>query len=358
MSRVPCAVLENLAIFAKAVLLRVPITQAGCLAVAVAAMAAVGGAYFYRDQPAALPPTRGSHPVGRRLFDWMDTRRNRELMVFVWYPAKAGATGAPARYLPEKWDELAGWNHGIAVNSLEGAPIAEGKLPLLILSPGMGRIPTDYTTLAEDLASFGYVVAGVTPTGSARVVVFSDGRVVQGTEGVDLGHRERAQRLIERWVSDLSFALDRLGLEPFLAESIRKERVGVFGHSFGGAAAIHALRIDSRFARGANLDGAPHGDLALRLRRPLLVIWGAPLSARQQALNDRINADMAAICASNTAGCQMEDHPEAGHMNFSDAAVLPLRFPVLRSRQQLTDIDGLAFLRKTTDLLRNFFDRL
>ncbi len=343
---------------AQAVLLRAPITQAAFLAIALAAIAGMTGAYLHRDQPASIPATRGSHPLGRVLFDWMDSRRNRELMVFVWYPAKTRAAGHTAPYLPMKWGELAGWNRTVMVNAIEGAAIAEGKLPLLILSPGMGRIPTDYTTIAEDLASYGYVVAGVTPTGSARVVVFSDGRVVKGSEGVDLEHRERAHLLIERWVGDFSFVLDKIGAETFFVQSIRPDRIGVFGHSFGGAAAIHALRTDQRFRRGANLDGAPQGDLAKGLKQPLLVIWGAPLPARQKALNDRINADMQAICTSDLAGCQMEDHPEAGHMNFSDAAILPVRFPALRFRQELTNIDGLAFLRKTTDLLRAFFDQL
>ena len=51
--------------------------------------------------------------------------------------------------------------------------------PVLMFSPGYTTIPPDYTFLAEDLASRGYVVVGVTPTYSARAVVFSDGRIVK-----------------------------------------------------------------------------------------------------------------------------------------------------------------------------------
>jgi hypothetical protein len=43
-------------------------------------------------------------------------------------------------------------------------------------------------------------------------------------------------------------------------------------------------------------------------------------------------------------------------MNFSDAGVLPSRFPVPRSRLDLTGIDGRAFLWRVADLLRAFFD--
>jgi len=36
-------------------------------------------------------------------------------------------------------------------------------------------------------------------------------------------------------------------------------RVGVFGHSFGGAAALQFCHEDSRCKAGIDVDGAPHG---------------------------------------------------------------------------------------------------
>jgi dienelactone hydrolase len=317
------------------------------------------------DRPIALPRPRGPHAVGRQLFDWVDGRRGRELMVFLWYPAEPGSTHAPAEYVPGRWGQLAAQGmfplparriQQIRVSATERAPILAGRHPLVVLLPAMGRIATDYTTLAEDLASFGYMVAGVTPTGSARVVVFSDGRVVRGTDGVDLAHRDQAQWLVDRWVGDSAFVLDRLSGEPELWTHVDANRIGVFGHSFGGAAAMHALRRDRRFQRGANLDGAPQGAEVSGLDRPLLIVFGAPLPPPLRELNDRIWAESKRICESDASGCRWEYFPEAGHMNFSDAGVLPSRFPVPRSRLDLTRIDGPAFLRRVSDLLREFFD--
>ncbi|HWE50903.1 MAG TPA: hypothetical protein VG273_14005 [Bryobacteraceae bacterium] len=151
-----------------------------CAAGIVAASSLVVAAliqYFRNDRPIEIPAPRGPHPVGRILADWKDAARDRELMVFMWYPAQGGASGKRPEYIPGKWGELKARGmfpdpakrlREIRVNSIENATPDEGAHPVLVMLPGMGRIPADYTTLAEDLASEGYVVAGVTPTGSAR----------------------------------------------------------------------------------------------------------------------------------------------------------------------------------------------
>jgi dienelactone hydrolase len=338
------------------------------LAAGIAAVLGVVGVQYYRnDRPILLPKPRGPYPVGRVLFDWTDDGRHRELMIFVWYPAPLGTVGRTAEYLPDRWGELAFKRtfpiparriRETRVSAIEHAPFLAGRHPVLILSPAMGSIPADYSSLAEDLASFGYIVAGVTPTGSARVVVFSNGRIVYGEDSLDLEHPEFAQPLVERWVGDFSYVLDRLASEPMFSQRIDWMRAGVIGHSFGGAAVMHALRTEERFKRGANLDGAPQGVPIAGLTKPLVIVNGEPLPPSQKALNDRILSEMKRICDSDSAGCRFEDFPEAGHMNFSDVAVLPSRFPIPRSHFGLTSIDGPAFLRKISDLLRVFFDEM
>lgn len=336
-------------------------------AVAAAAACALVWLWCRVDRPIALPKPPGPNAVGRQLFDWKDPNRTRELMVLLWYPADPGSSHTTTGYVPGQWGKLAA--HGmfplparriqqIQVSAIEHAPMLQGRHPLVVLLPAMGRIAPDYTTLAENLASFGYIVAGVTPTGSARVVVFSDGRVVRGTDGVDLAHRGQAQPLVDRWVGDASFVLDRLSTNPALWAHVDANRIGIFGHSFGGAAAIHALQSDRRFERAANLDGAPEGTALTGLHRPLLFIFGAPLPPSLRALNDQIWDESKRICETGTAGCRWEYFPEAGHMNFSDAGILPSRFPMPRSRLDLTSINGPAFLLKVADLLRAFFDRM
>ncbi len=330
----------------------------------VLGLAAVWVAYRRVDVPIILPKPRGPHAVGRAVLDLTDTHRKREIMVFLWYPAADGSRGSRNEYVPGKWGEL--WAKGlfpipsrrlreIEVASVAHVPMSPVAHPLLMFSPAMGRIPADYTTIAEDLASYGYVVAGVTPAGGARVVVFNDGRTIYGDDTVDLERRGEAQRMVERWLGDIRFVLDHLLNGTYLIDN---GRIGIFGHSFGGAVATHAVAIDLRFRAGVDLDGAPQGVLPRPLDRPFLFINGAPLPPSQQALNDKILAEIQAICKADRAGCQIEDYPQAGHMNFTDLAVLPSRLPIPKSRMSLTDIDGPAFLRKVTDQLRAFFDKM
>jgi len=326
---------------------------------AVAGAATLGIIVFvqYRrnDGPIVLPSPRGSQPVGRVLLDWKDARRNRELMVFLWYPAPDGASGRRSEYIPGKWGALeaeemlpipARRYREIQVSAIENAPFAQGVMPVLVLLPGMGRIPAHYTTIAEDLASRGYLVAGVTPTGFSRPVVFSDGRVAQGREDWDVNNRAEIQPAVDTWVSDASFALDQLARDPRFADHIRLGKAGIFGHSFGGNAALHALGRDARFARAADLDGGIFGNPVGSLDKPLLMLEGGPAVSR----------DSQSVCDSDRAGCIARAFSHARHMNFSDAGILPSRFPFPKSVLMLGDIDGEAFLRQVADLLRAFFD--
>src|SRR5262249_15716877 len=147
----------------------------------------------------------GPYDVGRVEYDWVDSTRaetfgpgkdgRRELDVWVWYPTSPvyAADAALAPYLPVVWraarlhsqppeflaqflvqDLCVVQPHAVLAAPLPSAP---ANFPGVVLQPGLGPILPDYTTLAEDLASRGYVVFGSTPTYSAAVVAFPDGRV-------------------------------------------------------------------------------------------------------------------------------------------------------------------------------------
>jgi pimeloyl-ACP methyl ester carboxylesterase len=326
------------------------------------AMLAVVVAVFIQfrrnDRPIVLPTPRGPHPVGRMLMDWTDSRRNREIMVFLWYPAPAGASGDQCEYIPGTWGELeaekmlpipAQRYREIQASAIADAPLASGAMPVLVLLPGMGRIPAHYTTLAEDLASYGYAVVGVTPTGSSSVVVFSDGHMVHGREfDPDADGPIKTQETVETWSRDASFVLDQLGVDSHFANHIDLNRVGIFGHSFGGSVAVQALQRDARFSRAAILDSGFFGQPIKSLDRPLAIL----------AADRQLEPEWKALCESNQTNCTTHLFPQARHMNFSDAAVLPSRFPLPKSILMLGDVDGEQCLREVSDILRDFFDQM
>src|SRR5205085_3050242 len=93
------------------------------------------------------------------------------------------------------------------------------RYPVVILRGGLGAKMLDYTTIAEDLASHGYVVVGFDAPYRTGTVVFPDGRVMRRTPENNpelCTEKEQAQqdacmdKLLSAWTSDIGFALDRL----------------------------------------------------------------------------------------------------------------------------------------------------
>jgi len=80
-------------------------------------------------------------------------------------------------------------------------------------------------------------------------------------------------------VKDISFVLDQLSLPsattlliPGRACGIDFSKVGIFGHSLGGATAAQAMLLDSRFVGGINLDGTFYGSVIERgLNKPFAI---------------------------------------------------------------------------------------
>ena len=233
--------------------------------------------------PPCLPEPTGPCPVGTTSLWLTDTSRPdpwaagvsaRELMVSLWYPA-APTDGRPAQYMTPAESELQLTSRGIAgvpsdalstvrANAVSGATPSgrERSLPLIVLSPGFTSPRSTLTALAEDLASHGYVAAGIDHTYESHATAFPDGRVTTCLA------RQARQRGGEFWekmaagrAADVSFVLSELtGAHPAWegAGLIDPSRMARAGHSAGGAAAIAALLADSRILAGIDMDGATH----------------------------------------------------------------------------------------------------
>jgi alpha-beta hydrolase superfamily lysophospholipase len=110
----------------------------------------------------------------------------------------------------------------------------------------------NYSTLAEDLVSHGYVVVGFDAPYRTGRVVFPDGRMMGRTEANNpekcvVPDRVEMERCVSpvmtAWTGDIAFVLDRLA-RLNASDSARKftgrldmTRVGILGHSLGGAVA-------------------------------------------------------------------------------------------------------------------------
>ncbi|QDY79494.1 alpha/beta hydrolase family protein [Streptomyces qinzhouensis] len=222
-----------------------------------------------------LPGPTGPYPVGLRTVHLTDPARTdpwvggvRELMLTVLYPARSvrGLSRAPqltpaeaevfAEYAPRVRPGLPGpgavdWGEVLTHGHL-GAPPLPGRRPVLVYSPGGGDSRTLGTTLAEDLASHGRVVVLVDHPGDASQVELPTGMRTTVLTGPPDPVTFRT--MTDTRIADLRSVLDRLGDLP-LAPFMDSRRIGLYGHSAGGTAAVYAARRDRRVGAVANLEG-------------------------------------------------------------------------------------------------------
>jgi hypothetical protein len=146
-----------------------------------------------------------------------------------------------------------------------------------VLSPGFTNSRSALTALAEDLASHGYVVAGIDHTYESFATAFPDGRV---STCLARQARQRGtgsqEKVAAGRAADVSFVLNELtGPHPAWpgAGLIDPSRIAMAGHSAGGAAAIAAMLADSRIRAGIDMDGATAAPIPDEgLSRPFLFL--------------------------------------------------------------------------------------
>jgi dienelactone hydrolase len=261
-----------------------------------------------RDFTPALPAPRGASAVGTSVHLLVDPSRtyafepvrarHREIVVQLWYPCERGA-GEPGAYLPDLAlletlqkahyvdlsEEVLGSWADLLTHSRVRAPLSKTpeRLPVLLFSPGFGMTRASYTSLCEELASHGYLVVAMDHP-YAGTSLLPDGRVLSIAD--DPRGPEAAGTRVDELAHDASFVLDRLedtaGEFASLAARVDRERIGILGHSLGGAAALAAARLDPRFRACADLDGHPFGSAGEKgLARASLVLLNEPEKSKR-----------------------------------------------------------------------------
>ncbi len=195
----------------------------------------------------------------------------RRLIVQVWYPAHPTGQEARAPYvleldriaadLAEAAPEVAPAT--IRTSAWIEAPPLAGRFPLIVFSHGMNSARYFYTSLLQDLASHGFVVAAIDHPFWALTTAYDQGRGVglaasmasrdQLTSDQIDGYMEDGIGLM---AEDQAFVAERLALLlPRLARATEGMPIGVLGHSMGGMAATLACSRFRVFAACASLDG-------------------------------------------------------------------------------------------------------
>jgi dienelactone hydrolase len=343
-----------------------------------------------------LPKPTGPFAVGRVLNHWVDDAHSdtlapvpatkRELLVWIWYPAAPRKPFQTVEdYLPGPWRAalerqmgvllsrfLARDLSGVRTHSIRDIEISSQhrSYPVVLMRAGLADLTTDYTTLAEDRASHGYVVVGFDAPYRSFVVVLPDGRVIARApqnnadllSGAQLEHL--ANRLVQAWSAEMSFALDKLqrlnASDPsgrFLGR-LDMQRVGVFGHSLGGASALQFCHDDSRCKAGIDVDGAPLGSaIAEGVTQPFMFLLSdhrsepdaetRPVEANIRSIYDRLPVDRRLEIVIRGAN----------HFGFSDSGALLRSHIVLGSLRMLgvLGMEGRRQLAITAYCVHSFF---
>ena len=227
-----------------------------------------------------------------------DTRRRRELMVQIWYPAKtAKQLPSPPLRAPYVQDATALANalsrlknlptvlfrqfKYVTTHATVGAPVADEKpnYPVLLFLEGAIGFRQMNTFQVEALVSQGYIVAAIDQPYTAAVVVFPDGREVSALpidQMIPLIHQSHSptaipptlhRRTFEDGIvpylaRDVSFTLDQLDAlnqaDPnrVLTGRLNLQQVGTFGVSLGGIVGSEACRAEPRLRACLFMDAA------------------------------------------------------------------------------------------------------
>ena len=359
----------------------------------------LGSLWLEHRTEVTLPAPTGPFAVGRAIQDWADdvssdplapvAGTRRELLAWIWYPSAVGQSAAITDdYLPaslraagERANQgplIIRWltrdSSHVHAHSLRNADVSpqQRSYPVVIMRAGASAPVANYSTLAEDLASHGYVVVGFDAPYRTGMVVFPDGRVIERTQENNpelcWGIPQQTQclnRLLTAWTADIAFVLDRLerlnaaDSSGRLTGRLDMTRVGVFGHSFGGAQAAQFCHEDSRCKAGIDIDGAPFGSvIQAGLDQPFMFLLSdhgdssdpesRQIQADIQSIYDRLPADARLRIAIRGAN----------HFTFSDDGAL-LKSHVVRGVLRLfgkLDIDGRRQLAVTAYCVHSFFD--
>ncbi|QFZ24819.1 alpha/beta hydrolase [Saccharothrix syringae] len=242
-----------------------------------------------------LPAPTGPHRVGVTTLHLVDRSRTdpwpdaaggpRELVASVFYPARDVGGHPVAPQLPPGAAAVYGgvapvFTPGLPTAGVDwaatrthahtDAPARAVRAPVVLYSPGAGDPRGLGTSLAEELASRGYVVVAVDHAGETSAVEFPDGRVrpiaLTGDPRTD---RATYRTMVETRLADTRFVVDQVEalaaggnpnadgrpLPEGLARAVDVRRIGAYGQGMGGTTAAEALLEDRRLDAAINLEG-------------------------------------------------------------------------------------------------------
>jgi pimeloyl-ACP methyl ester carboxylesterase len=342
-----------------------------------------------------LPSPRGTFAVGRVTFAWTDDTpvdelaktpaTRRQVLAWVWYPATPPDGEPTAEYLPAAWRAALASRQGrfmssffkrdpsvVRTHSFSNAPVSpeESQYPVVLLRAGGSALTTDFTTVAEDLASYGYFVVGFDAPYRSFVAVLPDGHVVARAQQYNVENADGnladpvIGKLLAMWTSDAKFVVDQLqrlneDKAGTFGGRIDLNRLGVFGHSFGGATALQFCHDDLRCKAAVDLDGIPFGSVVREgLNKPCMFLLSDHSREMSDPSSHQVLAEIESIYDRLPDGRLYAVIRDANHFSFSDQILLNSQIAIhlLQHTVRFGRLDGRRGLTISSDYVHAFFD--
>ena len=337
----------------------------------------------------SIPAPSGPYRVGTTIYELTDNSRRelysgqdeaRRFQIQVWYPSEAASSDERAPWmsnaeifapaiaayidLPSFFLDHLALVEMPAYRESKVARTNEGY-PVILFSHGWNGFNAQNTGQALELASHGYIVIGVQHTYGAIVTVFEDGTVAHNNPSAlpsgapDDEYEAAAQKLVDQWAGDMGFALDFMQSQNIEANSpfhnsLDLPRVGIYGHSMGGGAAIQFCGTDARCKALLGMDPfmrpVSYEVLESGVTQPAFFMfsqrWADDVDSRNNKLFNRfipnVKESRGVISIDGTA-----------HYDFSD---LPLLSPLTPQLGLKGPINGKRVTAIINDYLLSFFD--
>jgi dienelactone hydrolase len=323
----------------------------------------------------SLPEPTGNFNVGTVVSDFTDENRMETLSKEVGKPRKIAVQ---FWYPTDRVDSKTQYD-------ISGAQISnlQQSYPVLIFSHGAFGMRLSNASTFRELASHGYIVASIDHTYHSFYTSFDNGRGIlvnnqflNDAIGATVGDLppEKVFEITHEWLKlrtdDIDLVIDslkagKLGAGAALLNGhIDFTRIGLFGHSLGGAASAQASRERNDIKGAIVLDGTMIGDITglssdkkeiitkESFDKPLMLMYSSlyeDRSARETSYLPNINAFNNATAAAYSLCIK-----ESGHLNFTD---LPRISPFLSKKLGIGTVDSYKCIKIVNDYSLAFFDQ-
>ncbi len=260
-------------------------------------------------------------------------------------------------------------------------PEEKGYYPLLVFSHGAFGVMDSNASTCQELASHGYVVASIGHPYHSLFLKDANDKITlvdrdflnevytdNGATNAEAEKRiyEKSKKWMELRSADENFVLEQIitmkaSNEQAPFDRIRTDKIGLFGHSLGGATSVEVARMRSDIDAVIVLEGTMLGEYTgfengtetfdpTPFPIPVLDVYSRDIYEKAHLYGDSyVNFYL----GSKANDYQYKIFENAGHLNFTD---LPLFSPVLAKKLGVGSVDPKECIEQMNQMVLEYFN--